>query len=206
MRGTEGDGGLEILRHAHAQAGEIIAPGKLRKQGEMQRRFLVDGWNAHKADHRKAQFVAAETDEGIGFPGDYARLLRLLTGVHLDEEAGNGVAAIPDLGELAGQPWPVKTVDEIEQPEGVPHLVGLQGADEMEPNSRKLHFQWRPFRLCLLHPVFAVIKMARRDKGADKSGPVKFGNADETYSGGVASGPRGRLRDPLPQGGQFGDR
>src|SRR5882724_6890435 len=57
--GPQLDGDLVVGAHPHAQVADPMAARDLREQGEMKRRLVVCRRNAHEADHRELQFVAA---------------------------------------------------------------------------------------------------------------------------------------------------
>ncbi len=70
MGRAEADRNLEIRRHAHREAREFVALRDLGEQGEVQRRFLLDGRDAHQPLDRQAALetvlpvAALEPDDG----------------------------------------------------------------------------------------------------------------------------------------------
>ena len=61
MGGAAGDRGLEVVAHAHRQAGEAVAAGEVAQQLEMGDRVGVGGRDRHQAEDR--QVVAAAGGE-----------------------------------------------------------------------------------------------------------------------------------------------
>src|SRR6266576_3534362 len=66
MGGAKADCLLEIGAHAHAEDTEPGAPSDFAQQREMQRRLLVERWDAHQALDRQVEPVAAFDDEVVG--------------------------------------------------------------------------------------------------------------------------------------------
>ena len=86
MGRAEADRGLEIGAHSHAEERKAALGGELLQQREMQRRLFVHRRNAHQPDDGKLQSVTAMRDEARDILRRDARLLRLLAGVHFDEQ------------------------------------------------------------------------------------------------------------------------
>src|SRR5262249_7980049 len=63
VRCAESDGGLVVVAHAHAQGVEAVRGSELGEEGEVNRRFLVDGRDAHEAGDLEPQVIAAERCE-----------------------------------------------------------------------------------------------------------------------------------------------
>src|SRR3982750_1478368 len=73
---------LVIAGHAHAEAGDVMAPREFGKQGEIGRRLRVGGRNAHQARDRQAgasRMVEQAWEVGDGT----AALLRLVADIDL---------------------------------------------------------------------------------------------------------------------------
>jgi hypothetical protein len=99
--------------------------------------------------------IPAILDEGIRRHRQNAGLLRLLPGVHLDEEIRQPAGTIPFLGQRFGEARSVHGFDDVEKTERVAQLIRLQRTDEMEAEPRLRRFESRIFVLRLLDPVLA---------------------------------------------------
>ena len=93
---------------------------------------LVGRRDAHEALDLQTQLIPDPLQEGVRLQGPNPGLLGLFPGVDLDIEAGEAARPACGLGEGDGQPVPVQGFDDIEEGQGVPDLVGLEGADEAQ--------------------------------------------------------------------------
>src|SRR5262245_39116810 len=132
MGGAERDRFFKIAAHTHAQLRKPVALGDFGEKREMQTWFLVDRWKAHETDNVDTQFLTARTDEAVRLRRQYARLLRFLARVHLDEKFEQFLLLSHLLAYGPGKLRPIDRVDAIEQSNRVGGLVRLQGSDEMK--------------------------------------------------------------------------
>src|SRR5690349_10329593 len=63
VRCSKGDGGLEILAHAHAQASETELTGELSEKSEVNGGFFLERRDAHQAGHIEPELITAQCDE-----------------------------------------------------------------------------------------------------------------------------------------------
>ena len=87
MCGAVGDCRLKITAHPHGKARKAIARGHPGQCGEMRRRVLILGGDAHQPADRQGH-GAAGGDEVIGLIGKDAGLLGLGACVDLNEQLG----------------------------------------------------------------------------------------------------------------------
>ena len=90
------------------------------------------------------------------------------------------------------QARPVHRFDHIEQFNGLPDLVGLQGSDQMDLRIGECRFQVRPFFRRFLHTVFTEYAVTRRQHGARPFRRMALADGDQRDRRRVAPGvPRG---------------
>jgi len=202
VRRAERDSRFEVVAHAHAEAGQAKLGRKLRQESEVHRGFLLERRDAHQAGHIEFELIAAERHERRRLPGQHAGLLRLRSGVDLDEEREPLALALHLLGDGARDLFPVDGVDGVEQLDRLLGLVGLQRADQMQFDLGKFGFQRRPFGLRLLHAVLAEAALAGLQNGNDRRGFERLGDRDQFHVGGIALCPardNGEPRFDLPE-------
>ena len=68
MGRAEPDGDFVIGGHPHAQPVKTVAASNIGQQRKVQRRLLVERWEAHQANHVEANIVDALRDQGVRFP------------------------------------------------------------------------------------------------------------------------------------------
>ena len=68
----------------------------------------------------------------------------------------------------------VDRLDDVEQRHRIRHLVGLQRSDEMQLDIAMGRLERRPFRACLLHPVFPERPLAGGDHRHDRFRPERL--------------------------------
>ncbi len=154
----------------------------------MQGRLLIYRRDAHQADHRQAQFIPAQADEGIGVQGQDAGLLVFLAGVDLNIALRPATCFFHFPGQGAGQLWPIDGFDNIKKRNGVFDLVALQRPDQVQADMGELLFQGRPFCFCFLHLVFAELPLPGLDHGADALGRVGLADANQRDAVRIAPG------------------
>ena len=130
MGGAKGNGGFEVIAHAHGQDGKAVAGRDPGQQAEMGTRRFAHRRNAHQPLHRQGKVTADPVEEGVCVGGEHAGLLGLLTRIHLDQEPWQspGLLGCSDKGQ--GQPVPVQALDDVEEGRGGLGLVGLERPDE----------------------------------------------------------------------------
>jgi hypothetical protein len=139
----------------------------------MWRSGFVGRRQAHQAGDRQPEFVPAPSNEIVRLLRQHARLLRLATGIDLDQQSRS--AALPGdlLGQRLGQAWTVQGMNHVEQRHRLARLVGLQGPNQMQLDIRVEVLQRRPFGLGLLHPVLAEHPLTSRDHGFNGLAPER---------------------------------
>ena len=98
-------------------------------------------------------------------------------------------------GELGGDLVAIDRLDDVEQRHCLLRLVGLQRSDQMQFDIGKFGLEDRPFRLGLLHPVFAEDAVAGFEQRPDGSGFESLGDGDERHRAGRPAGCRFRRGD-----------
>jgi len=129
MGGTAVDCFLKIAAHAHAQAGQTVAPGNVTQQFKMPARRFFEGWNAHETGDGEPGPTTAKGYETVRPIRKDACLLRFAAGIDLNEELR--VPALPGVlgGDGLSDLWPVNGVDGVEKGSRFARLVTLQGPD-----------------------------------------------------------------------------
>src|ERR1041384_6726281 len=90
----------------------------------------------------------------------YPSLLWLFAGIDLDKQRRPAAAALHLCRKRVSKFRPVDRLYDVEQRHRLPHLVGLQGTDEMQFDIGEFLLQRSPFGLRLLQPAFAEHAMA----------------------------------------------
>src|SRR5208337_5393075 len=111
----------------------------------MRRGLIVNRRNAHEARNFEAVVLAAAFDKTIRLLRKYACLLWFGAGIDLDVKAGMASGFLDLTSERLGDLVPVDCLDHIEKGNRFMRLVGLQGADEVEFETRVAGFERRPF-------------------------------------------------------------
>jgi len=145
--------------------------------------------DAHQAFDGKTEVFATERDELIGLRWNHAGLLRLLSGIDLNEEARVLAGSRHLLGESARKLGAIDRLDRIEQRDRLAHLVGLERSDEMELDICVALLQCGPFRMRLLHAILAELALTGVDRLLDDIRRNGLGHGDELDGSGIASGP-----------------
>jgi len=190
--------GLEIGAHAHAQLGQTQPLSQLRKPLEMRLRSLLDWRNTHEAAYGEAEFLTALPVKRLRLVQGNPGLLRLVSGVDLDEKLGRPLLGVDLAGDGAGDFRPVDRMDDIEQSHGVPGLVGLKWPDEMQLDIRVTFADRRPFAFGFLNAILPKTFLTGIDDRRDMARIEGFRHGDQTDVFGRASGLAGRIRDPHP--------
>ena len=127
---------FEVSAHAHAQIPEIIAPGNLAQKLKMPLRSIIHGRNAHQARYVQSMLVSAFRDETVGISDTHAGFLLFIAGIDLNEKFKLPLLFCQFLGNGFRNPWPVYRVNHIEKLHRFGGLVGLQGTNKMQLQSR----------------------------------------------------------------------
>jgi len=149
-----------IRTHAHAQPGNIVAPGDRCQQAEMERGIFLGRRNTHQSCNREAKIIAAGGNEGISVPRKYAGLLLFFARVDLDKQFECATLFRHLRSKRLGELYPVYRMNCVEQRDRVAHLVGLQRSDQMELCIRKGLFEVPPFLERLLNAIFTKYPVA----------------------------------------------
>src|SRR5262249_25955687 len=129
-------------------------------------------------------------------------LLLLLARIDLDEAGGPTALLVHLAGECAGELLAVEAFEDVEEADGLGHLVGLQGTDEMELHAGLALPQGRLFARRLLHAVLAEAAMTRFEHGGDAVRAMGLRDGHEMDVAGRPSGATGRGGDSHPDGGK----
>ena len=164
----------------------------------MHRGLLLQGRNAHQPIDGKPESLAAERDESLRLAGNDAGLLRLFAGIDLHEEAQAPAGARHLFGERAREFRPVDGLDDVEQRDGVAHLVRLQRTDQMQLDIGIALFQRRPLADRFLDPVLAEAALPQRDRLGDDGSGDRFRHRHELDRVWLAVRRLGSKRDLLP--------
>lgn len=200
MGGAELNRDLVIRAHPHAQAPEAVTLGYFRQQGKMQRRFLAKRRQAHETSDSEAIITDASRDQGVRVGGGAAGLLGFLAGVDLNETIDAAAGPVHFPGDGRGELFAIDGFDDIEKPDRLPGLVGLQRSDQVEHDIVMGFAQGRPFEPGFLDPVFPEHPVPGRERGANAAGLVLFADRDQ------GDGRRIPSRGPGSGGDGFLDR
>ena len=164
--GAVGDGGLEVVAHAHREAGEAVAGGErwraARSAGRGRRRAGGSPSGRRPAGRRGRGRRRGSASRPSGSTPAFCGSRPVLTWT---KSVGQRAAGLHRGGELAGEAVAVEAVDGGEELERAGELVGLQRADEVQCYVREAGAELRPARLGLLHAVLAEDALARRQHG-----------------------------------------
>ena len=177
--------------------------GEIAKHREMRGGRRLDRRNAHEAAHRQLQAIPALRNEAGGVPGSDARLLRFLAGIHLDETVGAPSGARHLCRQRFGKARPVDRLDDVEESDGIAHLVGLERADQMQHEIGTALAQRRKLVLRLLHPVLAEHSLTGGDRRLDGLGRVRLADRDQGHRLGRPAARSRRLLDAGPDSGEI---
>ncbi len=72
-------------------------------------------------------------------------------------------------------------MDDVEQVDRVLRLIGLELADQVQPNARETFLQIRPFRGGLLHAILAEVDVAGFEQRHDRLGGMSLGDSDQGH-------------------------
>ncbi len=146
--------------------------------------------DTHQAFNGQAVFAAAKIDEGVGLRRRDPGLLRLLSGVDLDQKPRAGAPSLHGIGKRARKPGPVHGFDNIEKAEGVSRLVGLQRADQpqFEPRAVRSLPIGRPARDGFLDTIFAEHRLPGGEDRLYRRPWLLLGHRREAYLGRIAPG------------------
>src|SRR5690606_7681977 len=196
VRRAEADRDLEVGAHAHAQHLEVVTLCDLAQQGEMRRRLLVLGRDAHEADDGKPVLAATGLDEGVGLGRQHARLLRLGTGIHLDQAFGAPSRALHLVSQRLGEAGAVDRLDDVEELDRLPDLVRLQWADQVERQAFEPLAKRRPATRRLLDAVLAEYPLPGPQRRLDALFRLQLADRHQLDRRGIATGGTGRLGHP----------
>ena len=185
MGGAKGDGGLEIVAHAHGQDGQPVAGRDPGQQAEMRTRRFTHRGNAHQPLYRQGEGAADPVEEGVCVGREHPGLLGLLTRVYLDQEARQAPGLLGCGDEGQGQPVPVQALDDVEDRRGSLGLVGLQGPDQ--PQLKALPAAG-PAGLGLLDAILTEHPVPCGDHGGDGLPGLLLGNGGQGDAAGRAGG------------------
>ena len=191
--GAEGDGGLEVVAHAHGELRQAVSRGDLGQEREVRARGLTDRRDAHQPLGLKTVGLAAGGDEGVGLGGGDAGLLRLLAGVDLDVGAQAKALFLHLVGQHAGELVAIQRLDDVEEGHRVGGLVGLQRADQAQLD---LAAARGPAFLGLLHAVLAEHPLAGGEHRRDRFPGLGLGDRHERDVAGRPAGGLHSLGDP----------
>lgn len=158
----------------------------------MHGRFLALRRNAHQAPEIEIIVRTDGGDEGVGLGRDDARLLGLLARIDLNQDARPPARRHGGSSQGAGQPFPVKGLDHVEQVERLSGLVGLQRSDQAKFQAGQVAAPVGPATFGLLNPIFAEHPLAGAQRGLNRRVRLLLGNGGQRDIGGVAArGSRG---------------
>ena len=148
--------------------------------------ILIQRRHAHQPDQRGAEARFALADERVRIGARNAGLLRLITGIHFDEQRRR--AAFPGDCRFDGisQPRPIQRLNHVRQTYRIARLVRLQAADDVQreavvsPKLRKL-------RHSLLQAVFAENRLTGFQCGQHRRDRLGLGHRDERDICGIAA-------------------
>lgn len=183
MGGTKGNGGLEVIAHAHGQDGKAVAGRDPGQQAEMGTRRFAHRRNAHQPLHRQGKVSADPVEEGVGVGGEHAGLLGLFTGIHLDQEAWQSPGPLGCSEKGQGQPVPVEALDDVEEGRGGLGLVGLERPDQ--PQLKALPAAG-PAGLGLLDAILTEDPVPGGNHGSDGLPGLLLGNGGQGDAAGRA--------------------
>src|SRR5438874_3692780 len=152
----------------------------------MRCRRFIDRRQAHEPGDGQTVAFAAGRNKGVGLFRQHSRLLRLATGIDLDEQRGRAALLGDLLGQRLGEACPIDGVDGVEERDRLLGLVGLQCTDEMELDPSMALFERRPLRLRLLHAVLAEYPLARGDDRLDRFRAERLRNGNERHPGRIS--------------------
>lgn len=153
MRRAHPGGKFEIAAHPHGQVLQPIFSPEIRQQGEMRRGGLFGWRNAHQAVDFQVAFIAGKGEQGLKSSRRDTGLLRLLTGIDLDEQARTTPDPFHGRRKRTGEFRPVERLDDVEQRHGIAGLVGLQRADKVQLKIRIRRPPMRPATMRLLNAI-----------------------------------------------------
>ena len=107
-------------------------------------------------------------------------LLRLVAGVHLDQQRRRAAFLRHRRRDRVGQPRPVQRLDHVGQPHRVARLVGLQPADDVQLKPM-LGAQLRELRRRLLHAVLAEHGLTGRQRRAHRLDRLGLAHRDQRH-------------------------
>ena len=145
----------------------------------MHRWLLVDRRNAHQTGNRQFEFLLAHGDEACRVGRHHARLLRLLSGIDLDEQLQPLALFRHFGGDGMCDLRPVNGVNGIEQLHGFFGLVRLQWSDQVQLHVRKSSLERGPLRLRFLHPVLPKYALPGFERRQDLRLPERLRHGDQ---------------------------
>jgi hypothetical protein len=154
----------------------------------MRRGVFFQGRDAHQPLDGEPERIAAMPQQRFGLAHGDAGLLRLVAGVHLDEQLQHAAGARHFVRDRIGDFRPIYGLDGVEQRHRVAGLVGLQRPDQMQLDVREALAQRGPFALGLLHAVLAEGALASLDDGEDVLGAEGLAHRDEVDVTRIAAG------------------
>ncbi len=144
----------------------------------MWRDWLAQGRKAHESLWLDTVVPPQLIDEGVGRLGPDTDLLRLLAGVHLHQDPRPAPAAVGFPGEHGGEARPVQGLDDVEDLDRLPDLVGLQRADQAKLPAQA---PVSPAFQGLLNPILPENPLATGDNGLDSRPGLLFGDRGQGY-------------------------
>ena len=163
--------------------------GDLAQQGEMRRRLLVARAGCTSARRSAGSSgrgsAAMKASASSGMTPAFCGSSPVLTSM---KQARAPALALHLAGQRLGQPRPVHRLDHVEQRHRLAHLVGLQRADQMEPQIAVCALSAGYFACGLLHPVLAEDALAGRQRRGDRVGAVGLRHRHQGDRGGIAAG------------------
>lgn len=188
QRCAVGDGHFEIAGHSHRQLGKPVPRGAVGKPGKVRRRIGLGWRDAHQADHGRAEAGLAGVDEGVGLGAGDAAFLRFLPGIDLNEQARRAALTAGGVGDRVGQTLTVEGFDHIGDAHGVRRLVGLQRADDVQPEGRVRGSKRRELLRGFLDAIFAKQRLPGIERRENGGGRMELGDSDEADAAGRPAG------------------
>ena len=132
----------------------------------MRRRRFVCRRDAHQTLDRQFQGLTAQRDKRRRLAWPDAGLLRLFTGVYLDEQGRMAPATVELRPQHMREFRPIQRMDCVEQLHGLTYLVRLERPDQMQRATGVFGFQSRPFGPGLLNAILSEYRLTGGEDGA----------------------------------------
>ena len=154
----------------------------------MQARGLGGRRNTHQPLDLQTVFTAHPGKKCRQFRRGDPGLLRLFTGIDLNQEARGPAGCCHRLAQGDGQPVAVEGFDDIEQFNGVMGLIALQGADQAQFEIGNAGAPLAPMFQRFLDAVFSEDALPSLKRRGDAFIGLPFGYCHQGYVGRIASG------------------